>query len=90
MFNNTKYLLTGFFLISLFSVNTFASNDTTSALRGDAGVADATVVVTNLSTGISKTTSSDANGVFSVGNLKPGGPYKISISKSGYATETLR
>ena len=89
MFNNTKYLLTGFFLISLFSVNTSASNDTTSALRGDAGVAEATVVVTNLATGISKTTSSDANGVFSVGNLKPGGPYKISISKSGYATETL-
>ena len=89
MFNNAKYLLTGFFLISLFSINTFASNDTTSALRGDAGVADATVVVTNVATGISKTTSSDANGVFSVGNLKPGGPYKISISKSGYATETL-
>ena len=58
-------------------------------MRGDAGVAEATVVVTNLATGISKTTSSDANGVFSVGNLKPGGPYKISISKSGYATETL-
>ncbi len=89
MFNNTKHLLTGFFLISLFSLNTIASNDTTSALRGDAGVAEATVVVTNLATGISKTTSSDANGVFSVGNLKPGGPYKISISKSGYATETL-
>ena len=89
MFNYTKHLVTGFFLISLFSVNTFASNDTTSALRGDAGVAEATVVVTNLATGISKTTSSDANGVFSVGNLKPGGPYKISISKSGYATETL-
>jgi hypothetical protein len=89
MFNKTKYLLTGFFLISIFSVNTFASNDTTSALRGDAGVSGATVVVTNVSTGISKTTSSDANGVFSVGNLKPGGPYKITISKSGYATETL-
>ena len=89
MFNKTKYLLTGFFLISIFSVNTFASNDTTSALRGDAGVANANVVVTNLSTGISKTTSSDANGVFSIGNLKPGGPYKITVSKSGYATETL-
>ena len=89
MFNKSKYLLTGFFLVSIFTVNTFASNDTTSALRGDAGVADATVVVTNTSTGISKTTSSDANGVFSVGNLKPGGPYKISVSKSGYATETL-
>ena len=89
MFNNTKHLLTGFFLISLFSLNTIASNDTTSALRGDAGVAEATVVVTNLATGTSKTTSSDANGIFSVGNLKPGGPYKISISKSGYATETL-
>ena len=26
---------------------------------------------------------------FLVGNLKPGGPYKITISKSGYATESL-
>ena len=56
---------------------------------GDAGVADASVTVTNVSTGISKTTSSDANGVFSIGNLKPGGPYKITVSKAGYATETL-
>ena len=89
MLYKTKHLLAGFFLISIFSLNTFASNDTTSALRGDAGVASATVVVTNESTGISKTTTSDANGIFSVGNLKPGGPYSISISKSGYATESL-
>ena len=80
MFNKTKYLLTGFFLVTFFSLNTFASNDTTSALRGDAGVSGATVVVTNVSTGITKTTTADANGVFSVGNLKPGGPYKITIS----------
>ena len=40
-------------------------------------------------TNITKTTTADANGVFSVGNLKPGGPYKITISKSGYATESL-
>ena len=89
MFNKTKYLLTGFFLVTFFSLNTIASNDTTSALRGDAGVSGATVVVTNVSTGITKTTTADANGVFSVGNLKPGGPYKITISKSGYATESL-
>ena len=89
MFNKTKYLLTGFFLVTFFSLNSIASNDTTSALRGDAGVSGATVVVTNVSTGITKTTTADANGVFSVGNLKPGGPYKITISKSGYATESL-
>jgi|TARA_B100001093_G_scaffold36918_1_gene31626 hypothetical protein len=89
MFNKFKYLLTGFFLVSFFSLNTIASNDTTSALRGDAGVSGATVVVTNIATGITKTTTADANGVFSVGNLKPGGPYKITISKPGYATESL-
>jgi hypothetical protein len=89
MFNKTKHLLAGFFLVTFFSLNTFASNDTTSALRGDTGVSGATVVVTNVSTGITKTTTADANGVFSVGNLKPGGPYKITISKSGYATESL-
>jgi len=89
MFNKSKHLITGFFLVTIFSLNSFASNDTTAALRGDAGVSAATVVVTNISTGTTKTTTSDANGVFSVGNLKPGGPYKITISKSGYATESL-
>ena len=89
MFNKSINLFVGFFLVSIFSLNTIASNDTTSALRGDTGVAEATVVVTNLATGVSKRTSSDSNGIFSVGNLKPGGPYKITISKSGYATETL-
>jgi len=89
MFNKSINLFVGFFLVSIFSLHTIASNDTTSALRGDTGVAEATVVVTNLATGVSKRTSSDSNGIFSVGNLKPGGPYKITISKSGYATETL-
>ena len=89
MFNKSIHLFIGFLLVSIFSLNTIASNDTTSALRGDTGVAEATVVVTNLATGLSKRTSSDSNGIFSVGNLKPGGPYKITISKSGYATETL-
>ena len=89
MFNKSIHLFIGFLLVSIFSLNTIASNDTTSALRGDTGVAEATVVVTNLATGVSKRTSSDSSGIFSVGNLKPGGPYKITISKSGYATETL-
>ena len=89
MFNKSKHLLAGFFLVTIFSLNTFASNDTTSALRGDAGVASANVSVTHVPTGITKSTTADANGVFSVGNLRPGGPYKITISASGYATETL-
>ena len=89
MFNKSKFLFTGFFLVTLFSLNSFASNDTTSALRGDAGVSSASVEVTHLPTGVSKTTTSDSNGIFSVGNLRPGGPYKITISASGYATETL-
>ena len=89
MFNKSINLFTGFLLVSLFTLNTYASNDTTSALRGDAGVASASVVVTHEPTGISKTTTSDSNGIFSVGNLRPGGPYKITITASGYATETV-
>jgi len=89
MLTKSKHLLAGFILVSIFSLNTVASNDTTSAVRGDVGVSGATVVLTNVSTGISKTTTADANGIFSIGNLKPGGPYKITISKSGYATESL-
>ena len=89
MLTKSKHLLAGFILVSIFSLNTVASNDTTSAVRGDVGVSGATVVVTNVSTGVTKTTTADANGIFSIGNLKPGGPYKITISKSGYATESL-
>ena len=89
MLNQTKYLFSGFFLLSLFSANIFAANDTTSALRGQSNVGSATVEVTHIPTGITKTSSSDANGVFSVGNLRPGGPYKITVSKVGYATETI-
>ena len=89
MFNQTKYLFSGFLLLSLFSANIFAANDTTSALRGQSNVGSATVEVTHMPTGITKTSSSDANGVFSVGNLRPGGPYKITVSKAGYATETI-
>ena len=89
MFNQTKYLFSGFFLLSLFSANIFAANDTTSALRGQSNVGSATVEVTHIPTGVTKTSSSDANGVFSVGNLRPGGPYKITVSKAGYATETI-
>jgi len=89
MFNQTKYLFSGFLLLSLFSANIFAANDTTSALRGQSNVGSATVEVTHIPTGVTKTSSSDANGVFSVGNLRPGGPYKITVSKAGYATETI-
>jgi len=81
MFNQTKYLFSGFLLLSLFSANIFAANDTTSALRGQSNVGSATVEVTHIPTGVTKTSSSDANGVFSVGNLRPGGPYKITVSK---------
>ena len=80
LFNKSKYLLAGFFLVTIFSLNTFASNDTTSALRGDAGVASANVSVTHVPTGITKSTTADANGVFSVGNLRPGGPYRRSLT----------
>ena len=89
MFNKSKHLLAGFFLVTIFSLNSFASNATTSALRGDAGVASANVTVIHVPTGVTKTTTSGADGIFSVGNLRPGGPYKITISASGYATESL-
>ena len=55
MFTQTKYLFTGFFLLSLFSANIFAANDTTSALRGQSNVGSATVEVTHIPTGITKT-----------------------------------
>ena len=78
-------LLTVFFI----SGSVFAANETTSSIRGDVNVSGATVQITHTPTGSSKTVVADADGSFSVANLRPGGPYVIKVTASGYDSEML-
>ena len=78
-------LLTVFFI----SGSVFAANETTSSIRGDVNVSGATVQITHTPTGSSKTVVADVDGSFSVANLRPGGPYVIKVTASGYDSEML-
>lgn len=73
-------------LLTVFFV-TFAYAETTSSISGDVNVSDVTVTVTHIPTGSVKNVTTD--GDFRFSSLRPGGPYKITASKSGFETETL-
>jgi hypothetical protein len=49
----------------------------------------ATVTVTNTSTGISVVRTADAAGYFTLPQLQPGGPYKVSVAATGFEGFTL-
>ncbi|MEZ4414886.1 MAG: carboxypeptidase regulatory-like domain-containing protein [Gemmatimonadota bacterium] len=51
------------------------------------GVTAVEVVVTNLATGFTKATLTGDNGVYVVPGLQVGGPYRVSVSALGYATQ---
>ena len=78
-----KYI---FSFLTIFFV-TFTYADTTSSITGDVNVSDVTVTITHIPTGSVKKVTTD--GDFRFSSLRPGGPYKIVASKSGYETETL-
>ncbi|MEP6750261.1 MAG: carboxypeptidase regulatory-like domain-containing protein, partial [Bacteroidota bacterium] len=85
-------------LISLSFLFSFASvmaQETTSTLGGtvtDAKgviISGASIVVKHEPTGFSTGTQSNSKGIFIIPNLKPGGPYTITISFTGMATQTM-
>ena len=84
--NYVKVLFLSSFLIA-FPV--FSEVETTSSIRGTVNVAGATVEITNQSTGQSKSVSAGSTGGFSASFLKVGGPYSVSASAPGYATESV-
>ncbi len=66
---------------------------TTSSLTGtvksttDENLVGATVVATHMPSGTRYATTSRSGGVFSLANMKPGGPYHIEVSFVGYDLE---
>ncbi|HEY8615773.1 TonB-dependent receptor [Phenylobacterium sp.] len=94
--NITQRLACGAAVIALASAASSAvyAQATTGALRGQitdensAGVANATVTITHVPTGSTSTSVTDANGFYSVRGLRPGGPYRVSVTAANFDTGT--
>src|SRR5579875_2915824 len=78
------------FLLLISGTNMLFAQETTATLSGiindekGAPVAGATVTAIHDPTGFRTGTQSNSKGLFVLPNLKPGGPYTISISFIGY------
>jgi Carboxypeptidase regulatory-like domain len=81
------------FLLSAFVISSdlSAQSRTTSAVRGvvktqsGTPVAEATVTIRHLETGLTRTTSTNQSGRFLLSLLQPGGPYDLTVSFLGLA-----
>ena len=79
----------------LFFIGSLMAQETSSTLSGvitdskGATVTGASIVVKHEPTGYTSGAQSNSKGIFIIPNLKPGGPYTITISFTGMATQTL-
>ncbi len=86
------------FLFSALLLSTLTAafaQETTATLSGNvndekgAAIVGASVMVKHIPTGFTSNTQTNNKGLFVIPNLKPGGPYTITISFVGLKTETL-
>ncbi|WP_316829260.1 carboxypeptidase regulatory-like domain-containing protein [Pedobacter aquatilis] len=82
-------------LISIFMLLVICAKAqvTTSSISGKIKdskdvIPGATIVVLHVPTGTVSKASSNENGIYRIGNLNPGGPYKITVTYIGYAGST--
>lgn len=72
------------------------AQETTSSVRGSvnsdsgAAVAGATVTIVHTPSGTTSTSMTNAAGAFSAPGLRPGGPYTINVTASGYGPASLK
>ncbi len=81
-------------LLAIGAMNLFGqanSGDLTGTIQDKTGavVPNATVVALNESTGVKTTTSTNANGVYRLGNL-PVGSYTLTAAAKGFSTSSVR
>ncbi|SVB20346.1 uncharacterized protein METZ01_LOCUS173200, partial [marine metagenome] len=89
-----KSLRNLFFVAVLIAVPAFAqelTSDITGTVSNSAGnpISGASVTVTYTPTNSSTTKSTNSDGRFSAGGLKPGGPYNIQVRSGSYNTESI-
>ncbi len=71
------------------------AQETTATLNGIAtdekgmAIAGATIALKHIPTGLQTLTQTNNRGIYVIPNLKPGGPYTITISFVGYQSQTL-
>lgn len=94
MKNIRQFKLVLFALMMAMSPMAVMSQETSSAIAGTvvdsdgAPIIDATVVIKHIPTGATKTLSTNNLGNYQSRGLRVGGPYTISISKSGFGSVT--
>ncbi len=94
MKSNQKHLIT-FLIASLGIAASLMGQATSGVISGlvkdssQAIVAGAAVTVTNVNTGISRTTASDSQGHYRVGELQPG-TYQVTVAIQGFSKETRK
>ena len=82
-------------LASALPAHLAAQSQTTSAIRGivlladDTPLADATVTVRHVQTGVEKSAITNTEGRFLLLLLQPGGPYELTATHLGYSEFTL-
>jgi hypothetical protein len=86
-----RFLLTAILTFFFFSQSVFAQ-ETTATLTGTitdgkAPVAGASISVKHEPTGFQSGTQTNSKGIFVIPNLKPGGPYTITVSYIGYEAQ---
>jgi hypothetical protein len=88
-----KALVLGLMLGLVASQGAFAQGTTSSSLNGRVTdpegrpIAGATVEIVHIPSNTRKTVSTDEQGRYSSTNLRVGGPYKVTVTKDGFAGE---
>ena len=85
-----RSLRLGCAVIALATATAVYAQETTSTIRGTvtaagAPVANATVTITHVPSGTRSIVQTDASGSFQAPGLRPGGPYTVAVSASGYS-----
>ena len=89
-----KKLLLAIFALLFSTIGVFAQ-ETSSTLNGNINdekglaIAGATITAIHIPTGISSTTQTNKKGLFSIPNLKAGGPYTVKVTFVGYQEEKM-
>ena len=96
MYNKVKLLLLAVTMLMLVARTTLPvlAQNPTGSIRGvikdqqGAVISNATITVTNKSTGTVRTTNAGSDGIYAVENL-PAGDYEIKIAAEGFATQNI-
>ncbi len=83
-------LFLGVAAVALIMPAAASAQETTSTIRGTvtangAPVAGATVEITDPASGTRSTATTNESGTFNVNGLRPGGPYTLSVTATGYS-----